>query len=563
MADYKFDTSGKLNSLNAILQSFADTASFGLAPKGSAYVASKMYGVPYQDALDAEKQYQSQLAADHPYANAIGTIGGMFGNPVGDVGGATRLARMGRNALLGGATGAANEVAEGGGVGAPTAMAAGVGALTGAAAGPVGEYVGGKLQVAGNAALRGIDRLSGGRLGAGTPNLNAWRTVAKKVGIEPEELFRRFGDYTNATQGRPPALAQLLTPDEAQKLRSVASKAPELGQQIRAYSRSVAGTDASADEIESVTRRTMDKVMSAPGRNGLPMRDQPVEIPASLMSDPDFLDSLRHASSKPIMRQLQASEAQLGRPVLPLKQADALRQTLNDLHMSSPSGRYNTVREQLVSDLDRQLPGYGSVIRNFGEGMQAGGGFRAAMRGHGPSQTGPMTQAEQTGFTAGAATKRGQDAVANATPSQTASEQNMSPVATEIGLGMAHIGHGSPFLGMAHILNGSRVLTGGNLGTGAQRALAGGLLSRDPAAVQQSLLRLGAARGSLSLSSRVGGNVAGNAGAAVGTTPGITGVAQPAAPVSGDFHYARPKAAATPGGGQSEGGFFYARPRKK
>jgi hypothetical protein len=550
------DFSDIAGGANAGLQSFANTASFGLSPKASALIASKYYGVPYQQALAAVTARNEQLAKDHPYANIAGDIGGLVtgGRALADLGltGArTMVGRMAQNALVGGTVSAANQAATDGTIDERTGLAGLGGAATGA-------IVGEGAQVLGSTILNRISPAAS----------NAWRFMGKKLGVDADTLRQRYQSY-QATTGARPALAQLLSPVEQQRLRATAFASPDLGSNIRQYAGEVAQNDASVGALTTARDRTMNQVMGAPASTapGAPaVRDVPVNLDPAFLYDPNFARAVR-ANPDIRLEVAQNFNHANGSTTVSLNSADRLRTALNDLHANARGGPYRGLRDQLVQHVDSQVPGYANVIQDYADTSKGITGFQHGMSGQGPLQASGdvasalATPSGQAGFRQGQTTLAGQNAVANAVPSRSVIDEGLSPGTSELARGAAHLASGSVPLGLFHMARGMLP----HLSVAEQAIVSRGLLSRDPAIVQETLGRLqssGATQDQLNaLSSAAGGKAA----AAFGGGPGVAGdntdQAAPQTPGKPNFYYSEPAAAPAPSGNTTEAPAAPAKPK--
>lgn len=535
------------DSADAALQSFANNVTFGLAPKATALLASKMYGVPYAVALDAVNKRNDQLASDHPYMNAAGFAGGLVSGgaipeAVGLSGAKTAGGRFVQNALFGAGASAADEAATTGQIDARTGLAA----LGGAAAGGVG---GRAAETVGNLGLNIAQRV-GSKLAGSTAAAPAWRFMAKKLGVDANDLAQRYQDYVQNTGGARPALAQLLTSAETQKLRGVASGGLDLGNDIRQYAGQVAQNDVSAGALTTARDRTMNQIMGADAGNGVAVRDLPVNIGDNLLTDPNFARAVR---ANPDIRLEIANSYTPGQgATASLNSVDRLRSALNDLHDGARGGPYRGLRDQLVQSADSQVPGYANLIQNYGEASKGIEGFKYGMSGQGDLQaTGAAraaldTPAGQQGFGMGQTTLAGQNAVKNAVPNISQWDENLAPGTTELARGAAHIMAGSLPLGIFHTVRG--ILP--HLSVADQAIVSRGLLSRDPAVVQDTIQRMGAAGATNDQINQIAATFGGNMAGDFGSSKGVTGVGErPAAPSNGkpNFYYADQPS----GGGQA------------
>lgn len=235
-----------LDSTNAVLQPFARNVTMGLAPKAEAYIASKVYGVPYQEAVDAQERNYNATAAQHPILNAIGNVAGFVEGAralptipgLGPVAG--QAARnFGRAAVTGSAYGAGTSLVDSLGRDQTTdqrvnnaLVSAGIGGIGGPL---IGELGAGAAKLAGPYVRAGLEAVTGGE---GAPNLTkGWRYLAGKLGITPDQMAGQLA--ANRAAGVPTTVQSVLQARDAGALRGFAEKNPEAAQILQGGQRQV------------------------------------------------------------------------------------------------------------------------------------------------------------------------------------------------------------------------------------------------------------------------------------------------------------------------------------
>lgn len=412
---HNFLTGGAMDYTEAALQPFARDVTLGVAPKIQNALAAAFYGPKgtfdswdnfskvYDEANDLNEQRYNQLAAAHPYANALGNIGGFIegGRTLGDVvpeALAPVAGQGGRNALraaaVGSATGATTSAVDS--VGKEQSLgqrvgnalvSAGIGGVAGGTLGPALSYAAEKL----SPAARAIGIKSGE---IGTAMGDAWRKVSAKLNIDPNQT-QAFLDQQRA-RGITPTIAGLQDARNAGQLAKLAAKNPgtaealQTGQQA-AQAQSpdemaaaieqhipapanpllagVASHEQAPATLQRALKTNMDQRMTA-------IRDQQVPLPQDLLESPEVGD----ATAGRQWRQLRERVGQVADPAnatsghLTVGEVDDLRQNLNKIspHPGSPHAQ---AANELMAETRNAVPDYNQLMTEYGQAAQYNQGF--------------------------------------------------------------------------------------------------------------------------------------------------------------------------------------------
>ena len=382
----------------AALNKFAETATFGLAPKAQAGLLAlygkARYGIPFGQAYDAAnelvEQRDEQLAAAHPYGNAAGMVGGILGGgkllggvmeatpglrALVPVEGGSKLANFGREATVAGGVSAGEEALKGGTPG-QVALAGGAGAI----AGPIiGATVG---KVAGAV---------GSRLSKG------WRYLAKKVDIDPDVL----ASYLAANPGS--RVADVLTARQSGALRQFAEKNPIGGEILQGAQReaeaALPGKVSSAVEdalgnparpkfLQGINAKTLSPNSIATAKDEAmdaavgAIENDTVQVPASLVREATFNKGVPYAMREDIAKGMKGIDPDDPNATVPMtiRQVDTVRRRLRRLQKSPANvgEDFGDFADDLRDIAAKQHAAYGEALEEYGKASRFESGF-----GHG------------------------------------------------------------------------------------------------------------------------------------------------------------------------------------
>ncbi|HVW54126.1 MAG TPA: hypothetical protein VHC00_00460 [Rhizobiaceae bacterium] len=403
------DYSGVRSTVNAFLQPFAGDTTFGVAPAAEAGLASVMYGVPYGTARGAVENQNEALAAQHPYANALGHLAGLYGG-VKVLGGllpewlepqaGQGLRNVAKAAGVGGAL-SGGEEAINGGSGRDIATAAGIGAVLGPVAGKVGETI--------------------GRAATGVTN-KAWRYLAQKIGTSADDLDAWVQDFRAAT-GQNPSIQQIVKARAAGGIKDFASKNPATAQMLREAQETTAqempGNVVGAIEQNMSTTPRPEFINSVPaGRQSPqalldardsamtaaldPIRETPVSLPQDLVEDPHFNDLLSGRNFRDVRMKLADGGA------ISIDDVDRIRRAANKLATAAPGSPFYDIGKEVTAEGASQVPEYRNVLDKYGAASRYIEGFS-----HSYGSGAPMETATDSGLRRSLASAEGQQGHAN------------------------------------------------------------------------------------------------------------------------------------------------------
>jgi hypothetical protein len=332
------------------LESFADAATLGLAPKAAARLAAYMGGAPLGAVLnpwtadpriaaanELAEERGEQLARAHPYASATGVLGGLVG---GAVGMAPAIEKAGLGAVAGQSV---RNVAKAAGLGAGMSYAesalhggdAAENALAAAAGGVAGPIAG---KVAGTVVNR-----------VGRVSTRAWRILASKMeGVTPADLKSWY--EASLSRGARPNIAAMLDAHSRGEIQGFASHNPAMRGALVDEARSAAATKGTASE---------EMARSAAFRQGMESLDRssPVSLPQDLRDDPAVLDALKGY-------QYRGLRTRLADDKLTLDDADTLRQRLASAS-AKPGDEFTQARDAVTQAAEVQNPGYAKLVSDY------------------------------------------------------------------------------------------------------------------------------------------------------------------------------------------------------
>jgi hypothetical protein len=323
----------------AALESFADSATLGLSPKAEAFLASKIYGVPYERAMQAVEERNTQLQAQHPYASVAGSLGGIVGGAVGmtpavdALGLAARaghpIANVLKAAGLGAGIGGAESALHGG-----DARENALAAVTGGIAGPIAGKIAGTV----------VNRL-------GRASERGWRILASKMeGVTPDDLKAWYAREAAAHPGVKPNMASMMNAHARGEIQGLAQQNPAMRGALVDEARAAAQKGTATQEMKRAADMTagMDNIG----------RDTPVAIPQALKEDADIApavaDALKGYKYRAV-RKRWADGAQT------LDDIDTIRQRLGAVS-SKPGDEFAQARDAI---LDFAPDEYKDLVGNY------------------------------------------------------------------------------------------------------------------------------------------------------------------------------------------------------
>lgn len=398
--------------LYAFLHGAADTATFGLADKGSALVAqglSHLTDAPlsYDDALAKVKENVGRLNANSPIASGAGDIAGLVVGGSGLARGAQALTKIpgavGRAASAAGDVLALKE-------GAPIANTLKTAAVGGGLAGTDTALRGGNatdvaLSTAGGAvAAPIISKAAQVAIKTLKPaSEKAMMLLASKIGEDAPTLQRAFSNFAAST-GRAPTMAELVGMKSSGELKTLASNNQVVGD-AAVVARDTADaartttlpqqieriTGAPPQDISSLTVARKERMTQAMN----PIRDQTVHIDdttAELLNDRRVRQAVR---ADPVLsdRVNQAiKDGQDGAGELTVNEVDAIRKSLrgqqtayNNPNSSSHNPHHAASFGQLADDVGSiatgQVSGYKDALDQFAEDSHYIKGFKHGIAG--------------------------------------------------------------------------------------------------------------------------------------------------------------------------------------
>ncbi len=296
-----------LGYVDNLARQFAGGATFGFADEGAAGARALTEGVPYNEALQQERDRDTAFRRDNPIAATAAQVAGAVVSPAG------RLLPMarGQSASLPGAVGRGAVVgASGGALGGFGEGEGGLGQrlMTAAIGGGLGLGVGAAVPAAlaaGSAAWRAGSRA----MGYGTPRADAERIALRELardGVTPEELVQRSAEAGAA--GRPMMLADL-GGENLQQTAQVVARTPGQGRQIAAEAIQGRGGERQAvrlaDDVRALVSgddftATMQDIARRRAAAAAPNYDRAyaVQLPEDprlqrFLNDPDIREGIR------------------------------------------------------------------------------------------------------------------------------------------------------------------------------------------------------------------------------------------------------------------------------
>lgn len=416
--------------LEAGLVNAGEAATFGALGPVAAFIAStaSKFGngqpLTYAQARQRQLDYEAELNAENPISATAGSLAGSLAGGLGLVKGGLAAARgvggavggaveraiasgtpragagIGENALRlakgGAASGAATSAAEQGVKAAEAGLsdvdmrsdAPVSDALASAAIGGIaGPVVGGAAALAGRGAAKVRDLVTGNELGGG------WRYLARKLGVEPDDLQTALNDYSRLTGGQRASLAQVMDMKQQGVLADIASAKPSAGvsfrraadeatealpDQTRDLLRGTTGIPRNAEEMGMATRAPADRFMADVRQRGDSISLTRQE--AKALGTPDFIAATRDLPPELRSRVAQALN---GQGDLSTHELDIIRQHVGAWADTTPGARNAAapIRQQLEALAERSSPGYmGQTVRATEAGKLREEGFAAGQR---------------------------------------------------------------------------------------------------------------------------------------------------------------------------------------
>ena len=457
---------GATSAIEAPLESFADAATLGLAPKAEAALAAAYghyrYGVPFGQAYDAASQAADeradQLSAAHPYLSAAGALGGIIGGAVGmapavEKAGLGAVAgqawrNVGKAAALGAGMGYADSALHGGDT-AENALAAGVGGAVGPIAG----------KVAGVAVNR-VGKLSE----------RGWRALASKLeGVTPADLKAWYAQDL-ATSGGRSNLAAMVNAHARGEIQGFASQNPAMRGALVDEARSAIAAKGTAPE---------EMARSAAFRQGMESLDRssPVSLPQELRDDPAVLDAVKGY-------QYRGLRIRLADDKLTLDDADTLRQRLGSASVK-PGDEFTQARDAVTQAAETQNPGYAKLVGDYKSASNEIAGLSHGQHGGTEANMPPdlqrriSTPEARQGLATGQ--RQYQNAKALAEVSGGIGKSRDGSGVENMIAGMAETAGGSHVFGLRNVVRGvAAILKGERLPPGVQLRLARAMATTDP-----------------------------------------------------------------------------------
>lgn len=421
--------------LEAATVGAADAATFGALSPVAAFLAStaSKFGnnpISYAQARQQQADYMRQLEEENWWSYNAGKVGGSLvgglGLAKGAVAGAKALAGAGgvagkagqaasaaldyaapqagagvvenakRLAVAGAGAGAGANLAEQGVKNVEAAVSdvderpddAGwdlaKSAATGVVAGPI---AGAAIAGIGKAAVKARDLATGDKLGGG------WRFLARKLGVEPDDLQAALTDYSKLTGGQRASMAQVMDMKQQGVLADIASSKPSAGMafrraadeatealpdQTRGLLRGTTGAPRNAAEMEMGTRAPADRFMVGVRQRGDSITLSRYE--ARKLGTPDFIAATRDLPPELRSRVAQALNR---KGDLSTHELDIIRQHVGAWADTTPGARDAAapIRQQLEALAQRSSPGYtAQTVRATEAGKLREEGFAAGQR---------------------------------------------------------------------------------------------------------------------------------------------------------------------------------------
>ena len=400
-------------SLYAFLHGAADTATFGLADKASAGLASGLSQLTdspmsYSEALAKVKDNIGKLNANSPIASGAGDVAGLVVGGAGLARGAQALTKVpgvvGRVAAGAGDALALKEgapiantlktAAVGGGLsGADTALRGGSATDVALATG-VGAVAAPVISKAAQVAIKTLQPAS----------KKAMQLLATKIGESADTLERAYLNFAGAT-GRAPTMAELVGMKSSGELKTLASNNQIVGDAAIAAKEGADAartttlpqqveriTGAPPQDISSLTTARKERMTQAME----PIRDQPVALSdteTGLLSDPRVRQAVR---ADPHLRRrvndaIESLE-ETGSAELTVNEIDAIRKSLRgqqtayaNPNSTSHNPHHAESFGQLADDIGGiatgQVPEYRAALDQFAEDSHYIKGFKHGLDG--------------------------------------------------------------------------------------------------------------------------------------------------------------------------------------
>lgn len=382
----------------AFSNSMADSLTFGVAPAVGNYLGSQVNALMGGNA-DQYRQERAALdaqnARQHPVASGAGNVAG-----------------MGAQIAAGAAVAPGMMAAR---AGQPVANVAKAAALGGGAAGLTTATHGGDARdIAGSAAAGAVaGPIVGKATELGMARLapaakRAWKLIAKKMGVSPDDLAA-YAQQFKATTGENPSVAQLMNAEGSGALRAFSAQNSTMAAGMQAAARQaddalpgavtraidaagqpkapafLAGVSPTARSSRALANQlddSMDKAMAG-------VADDAVSVPMDLIEDPFFQRALPRSMRRKLSEELADAGDDVDDLIMSVRDIDTVRRRLRRMQ-NSPANLgedYGSLADELADTAAQQSKGYATALDEYGKGARFIEGFEHSIRGGASAET--------------------------------------------------------------------------------------------------------------------------------------------------------------------------------